>query len=115
MKNFLAGFRHAWKGISLAFISERNVKIHFAIATLTIAGGFYCNITSTEWCIIILCIGLVLALELINTAIENLTDLVTQEWKPLAGKVKDVAAGAVLIASLSALIIGVILFSKYLI
>ncbi len=115
MKKFLIGFQYALRGVALAFISDRNIRVHVVIAFLTIAGSFYYNITSTEWCIVILCIGLVITTELVNTSIEDLVDLVTTEWKPLAGKVKDIAAGAVLVASIAALIIGLIIFRKHVI
>jgi diacylglycerol kinase len=115
MKEFLKAFSYALKGIVAAFKSERNIKVHVVIAALTIAGGFYYRITATEWCAVSLCIGLVLAFELMNTAIEDLVDLVTQEWKPQAGKIKDAAAGAVLIASVAALVVGLIVFRKYVI
>ena len=62
---------------------------------------------------ILFSIALVLSLEMLNSSIENLVDLVTLERKPLAGKIKDVAAGAVLVASIIALVIGVIVFRKY--
>jgi diacylglycerol kinase len=79
-----------------------------------VGAGFYLSIQPIEWCIILMCISLVISLELINTAVENLVDLVTLERKPLAGKIKDIAAGAVLIASAISLIIGIIVFRKYL-
>lgn len=89
------------------------MKVQILVALITVGAGFYFSITATEWCIILLAIGLVLGLEMINTSIESLVDLVTLERKPLAGKIKDIAAGAVLVASVIALIIGVIIFRKY--
>ena len=77
--------------------------------------GFYLSIAAIEWCILLLCIALVIGLELVNTALENLVDLVTRERNPLAGKVKDIAAGAVLVVSIITVIIGLIIFRKYLV
>jgi len=88
-------------------------KIHLAAATVVIALGFNFNITSVEWLIILIMIGLVICTELINSSIENLTDLVTQQKNPLAGKVKDIAASAVLVMSILSVVVGLIIFTKY--
>jgi diacylglycerol kinase len=114
MKNFFKSFLFAIKGVIASFEEQRNLKVQILVAMLTIGASFYFAITATEWCLVIFSIGLVISLEMFNTAIEDLVDLVTSEWKPLAGKVKDMAAGAVLIASVMAVIIGVIIFRKYL-
>ncbi len=114
MKDFLKSFIYALNGIGASFREQRNLKVQTIIAIITIGAGFYFNITATEWCFILLSIAAVIGLEMINTAIESLVDLVTQERKPLAGKVKDVAAGAVLFASVMAVVTGVIIFRKYL-
>lgn len=113
MKGFLRSFLYALQGLRASFSEQRNLKVQTLVALITVGAGFYFSITSTEWCIILLTIGLVLGLEMINTSIESLVDLVTLERKPLAGKIKDIAAGAVLAASVMALIIGVIIFRKY--
>lgn len=113
MKNFIRSFYYALNGIKLSFLQQRNLKVQTLIATITIASGIYFNITVIEWCIVLLATGLVIGLEIINTAIENLVDLVTTEWKPLAGKIKDMAAGAVLTASIVSLVVGIIVFKKY--
>jgi diacylglycerol kinase len=115
MKDFFKAFVYATRGIVASFTSERNLKVHLAVAAITITAGFYFKITAPEWCAVIICIGLVLAFEIINTAIENLVDLVTGEWTPLAGKIKDAAAGAVLVISIVSLVVGLIVFRKYLI
>jgi diacylglycerol kinase len=106
-------FIYAGRGILAAFLSERNLKVHLALATITIASGFYFRITPMEWCAVIICIGLVFAFEIMNTAIEDLVDLVTEEWTPLAGKIKDTAAGTVLVVSIMSLAVGIIVFKKY--
>jgi diacylglycerol kinase len=114
MKEFLKSFIYALKGIGAAMREQRNLKVQALIAFITIGAGFYFKITWLEWCLILFAIALVISLEIMNSAVENLVDLVTQERKPLAGKVKDFAAGAVLFASIMALIIGIIVFRKYL-
>jgi diacylglycerol kinase len=113
VNKFLKSFYYALSGIRGSFRGQRNLKVQSAMALLTVGAGFYFSITATEWCIILLIIGLVLGLEMMNTAIEGLVDLVTLEHKPLAGRIKDIAAGAVLLASILAVIIGVIVFRKY--
>ncbi len=114
MKDFFRSFGYACKGILEGFHSERNFKIQLSIATITVGAGFYFHISSTDWCIILLCIALVLTAELINTSIEKLVDLTTRERVPLAGKIKDMAAGAVLIISTVSLIVAIVIFTKYL-
>lgn len=113
MNGFFRSFLYALQGLRASFWEQRNLKVQTLVGLITVGAGFYFSITATEWCIILLAIGLVLGLEMINTSIESLVDLVTLERKPLAGKIKDIAAGAVLIASVIALIIGVIIFRKY--
>jgi diacylglycerol kinase len=113
LKSFFRSFTYAWNGMRVSLAGQRNLKVQFAIATITIGAGFYFRIDGIEWCLILFSIALVLSLEMVNSSIENLVDLVTLERKPLAGKIKDVAAGAVLVASVIAVIIGVIVFRKY--
>ncbi len=109
----LKSFRYAFKGFATALREQRNLKIHLGAALLVIALGFWFKISAVEWCILLIMIGLVIAAELINTSLENLTDLVTKDQHPLAGKVKDIAAASVLVLSLVSVIIGVVVFSKY--
>jgi diacylglycerol kinase len=114
MHAIIKSFRYAVHGIKSSF-NHRNVIIEGCIAVLVVIAGFYFQIEGWEWCIIILCIGFVIALEIMNSAIENTVNLITSEWLPLAGKIKDLAAGAVLIASVASVIAGIIIFYKYLI
>lgn len=78
-----------------------------------IIAGIVLGITRTEWIMVVMCIGTVIAAELFNTAIEKLVDLVSPERHPVAGRVKDIAAGAVLICAVAAAIIGLIIFIPY--
>ena len=78
---------------------------------MVVAAGFLFRIDAVAWCIILICIGVVIAFEAINTALEHLADAVNPETHPLVGKAKDVAAAAVLIASIVAGIVGIIIFA----
>ena len=93
---------------------EQNLSFHLIASVIVIIAGFVLGITRTEWMIIALCIGVVIAAELFNTAIEKLVDLVSPERHPIAGQVKDIAAGAVLICAAAAAIVGLIIFIPYL-
>lgn len=108
-----ASFGYAFEGIRTGIRNERNMKIHcVAIILVTLAGTLF-QITATQWCICLLLFALVASLELVNTAIEAVVDLVTEEKKPLAKIAKDTAAGAVLFAAIISVIIGCIIFLPY--
>jgi diacylglycerol kinase len=106
-------FHCAWNGIRYAFKTQRNMKIHSVAPWGVIALGWYCGIQSWEWAVLVLTMGLVLAAELINTAVEKTVDLYTAKLNPLAGLAKDLAAGAVLVTAIAALIIAGIIFVPY--
>lgn len=108
-------FQYAGNGLIVAVKTQQNLRIHLFAAGLLIMAGFIFNITITEWLVVVLVIGGVITAELINTAIEFLVDLVSPEYHPLAGKIKDIAAGAVLITALVALIAGLLIFLPYII
>lgn len=103
-------FQYAFNGIFILFKEETNARIHLIVATITIMAGWMLKISITEWCFVTLCITLIMMAEAFNTAIENLTDLVSPKIHPLAGKTKDLAAGAVLILSIGSVIVGLIIF-----
>lgn len=106
----VASFGHAFRGVWSALRSEVHLRFH-ALATAVVVGlGFYCGITRLEWALVVISVACVWSAELMNTAIEALTDLASPEYHPLAGKAKDVAAGAVLLAALGALVVGVLVF-----
>ena len=109
-KKIINSFKYAFEGIFTAFKAEKNMKIHFIIMLLVIILGIMLKISSVEWIICIILFGFVISLELVNTAIENTVDLITQEKHPKAKIAKDVAAGAVLVAAITAVIIGLIIF-----
>lgn len=114
LKKRIKSFGYAFMGIASLLKKEHNAWIHCLAIVVVTSLGFYFHITPTEWCIVLLCFGMVLAAEGFNTAIERLVDLVSPERHPVAGDVKDVAAGAVLICAIAAAIIGCIIFLPYL-
>jgi len=109
-KRFIKSFSDAAKGIVYLFKSQYNARIELIIAFLVIIAGILFRINLSEWLIIFVCIALVLGLEGINTAIEVLTNKVHPGFDTEIGKVKDIAAGAMLIASIVAAVIGFIIF-----
>ena len=110
MKKIVKSFTYAFNGLKLCFASEVNFKIHLLSAILVLLLGVVFRISSTEWLAIIFCIAFVTALEMINTAIEKLCDVVNAAFDPGIKKVKDITAGAVLVAAVGSLVIGVIIF-----
>lgn len=113
-KKQLRSFRYAWKGICSCVGKEQNLSFHLIATTVVVAAGVCLGITRTEWMIVTGCIGVVVAAELFNTAIEKLVDLVSPEYHPIAGQVKDIAAGAVLVCAIAAAVIGILVFFPYL-
>jgi diacylglycerol kinase len=106
----VASFGHAFRGVWAALNSEVHLRFH-ALATVVVIGlGFYYAISRLEWALVSISVACVWSAELMNTAIEALTDLASPEYHPLAGKAKDVAAGAVLLAALGALVVGLLVF-----
>jgi len=108
-------FKFALRGLNAAVRSEPHMRLHVLSAIGVVVAGFFFDVTNTEWCLLVGCIGLVFTAEIFNTAIETLTNLVSPDWHQLAGKAKDLAAGAVLAASIAAAIVGSIIFLPYLI
>lgn len=109
-KGFIESFNYAVAGIIHALKNERNMKIHIGISILVILLSLFFNFTRIEMLILIVTIILVLMAEMINTAIEDTIDLITNEFHPLARIVKDTAAGVVLLAAINALVVGYLLF-----
>lgn len=110
LKKRIESFKFAFQGIGHFVKSEPNVIIHLIAAVIAVSLGIFFEINITEWCLIVLAIGMVLSAEAFNTALEYLTDLVSPDYHELAGKTKDVAAAAVLITAISAATIGAIIF-----
>lgn len=103
-------FKHAIRGIRMVLKSERNMQIHLFFVFAVVVAGILCRISTTEWLVCMLAFGMVMGAEMLNTAIETLVDLVSPGHNELAGKSKDIAAGAVLISALFAAIAGLVIF-----
>ncbi len=110
IRKCLNSFRFAYNGIKHCARSENNFRVHLLATVAVLLAGFYSKLSEIEWCMIVLAIGLVLVTEMVNSAIEKLVDLVSSEQNSKAGLVKDMAAGAVLVAAIAACIIGGIVF-----
>lgn len=106
----LKSFVYAFEGIVDFIKFEHQALMHASAALLVVVSGFYFDISNLEWVGVVFAIGLVFVSEMLNTAIEKLTDMVSPQINPQAKIVKDLAAGAVLIASLTAFSIGLIIF-----
>ncbi len=103
-------FADAGRGIRMAVQSERNLRIHLAVIPIVVATGIIMGLSGMEWVAIVFSIGIVIVAELVNSALEYLADTVHPEVDPGIRNAKDVAAGAVLIAVLAAVVVGVIIF-----
>lgn len=109
-KNIFDSFSHAFQGMIYGFRTTKNLWVDFIAAIVVVIMGFIFKITTTEWLSIIICIGLVMALELTNTAIEEAVNLAMPKIHPIAKISKDVAAGAVLFAALISVFVGCVIF-----
>jgi diacylglycerol kinase len=101
---------HALRGIGVLLATQANARLHAAATVTVVALGVWLHIEPLEWALLAAVIGLVFCAEALNTAIEILTDLVSPRWHALARDAKDVAAGAVLLASVAALAVGLWVF-----
>jgi len=109
--NLFTSFKYAWAGISYAFTTQRNFRVHTGVGIIAISLCWALNIGTTEIAIICLTIGAVLVMEILNTALESLVDLtVGQTYHELAKVAKDCAAGAVLMSAIIALLIAALIF-----
>lgn len=106
----LFSFTNAFRGIGFAFCTQTNIKIHTLTAVLVSAAGFYFRISVTEWTMLIFCIAAVISAELLNTAIEIMADHFCPHYHTKVKRIKDCAAGAVLITSIGSAAIGCLIF-----
>ena len=109
-KDIRESFRHALCGLEDAWNSERNMRIHSLAAALAVAAGFWLKLDKLEWLFLLSAIFLVVTMEMLNTALERVVNLFTKEYHPLARVAKNAAAGAALLASLYALVVGILIF-----
>jgi len=107
----IESFNHAFEGIIHVLRTQRNMRIHFAVATLVLVGALALGVDKLELIALLLAVAFVLIAEMVNTAIEGAIDVATTSFDPMAKLAKDIAAGAVLIASAVAVAIGYLVFS----
>ena len=110
MSGFLRSFVFAGRGLAGGLRGQRNATVMIVLAAAALALGWIYGISTVEWAVLALAVGLVLALELVNTALEELIDLVCPDYDPDFGRIKDILAGAVLLASLAAAAAGLLIF-----
>lgn len=106
-------FKNAFNGLFWAFSTQPNFKIHFILALLAVLAGFYFKISFLEMTILILTIVFGFAVEMVNTSIEAMTDLITMRWSKQAKIAKDVAAGMMLITAIGAVIVAILILGPY--
>lgn len=110
----LKSFKYAFNGIRVLYMYEHNFRIHTIAALLVVSLGYYLEITRIDWALLVFAIAFVFVTEALNTAIESTCDAVTLEFRPSLKIAKDVAAGAVLFASITAVIIAALVLKPYL-
>ncbi|GIX03721.1 MAG: diacylglycerol kinase [Planctomycetaceae bacterium] len=103
---FWMSLQHACRGLKAAVVGEKNIRIHLMAALLAMSTGVVMRLNTWEWALLVGTIAAVLTTELLNTALEQIVDLISPGYHPQAGLIKDVAAGAVLVMSLGAAILG---------
>lgn len=109
---FICSFGYAIEGFRTAVATERNIKVQLLVGVLAIVAGVVLRIDALSWVLVLLCIGLVLFAELVNTSIEAIVDLATQDLHPLAKRAKDIAAASVFTLSITAAVVGIIVFAR---
>lgn len=110
IKERIYSFKYAFDGFKTLIKDEHNARIHLIATAIAVMAGIYFEINRTEWINILFTIGLVISMEAINSAIENLSDIVCPEKNPIIKKVKDLSALAVLICAIVAILIGILIF-----
>lgn len=113
MAKLLKSFGWAMNGIQTVWSEEKNFRIESFIALAVIVLGFCFDFSTFEWVMIVSCIGAVLGAEMVNTAVEDLCNKVEPNTDPIIGKIKDMMGGFVLLVSMTAVIIGIIIFANY--
>jgi undecaprenol kinase/diacylglycerol kinase (ATP) len=109
-QSLFKAFYHAWKGIQQFFLYDRNGRIHLGAAIAAVMMGFILPVSNVEWIVLLVCIAAVIALEMINAAIEKLCDMVHEAYHPMIRIIKDISAGAVLWVSMVSAVIAAIIF-----
>lgn len=107
----MRSFRHAAHGLRLLWREQHNARVHLIVALTVVAGGALLKLTALEWAVVLLLIGWVISVEALNSALEYLCDKVSPTQDPIIGKVKDVAAAAVLVSAVTAVGVGLVIFA----
>lgn len=110
----IISFKHAWDGIWYSITTQPNFRVHLFVAFIVIFSAWHFEVTKMEWIVLLLAIALALIAEMLNTAIESVTDILILEFNKHAKTAKDVAAGMVLVSAVCAAIIGFVVFWPYL-
>ncbi|MFZ4398842.1 MAG: diacylglycerol kinase family protein [Bacteroidales bacterium] len=113
LKDRLKSFVYAFNGIKYVIASQHNIWIHIVISILVLFLAFIFKLNNNEWIAIILAMGIVFSAEVFNSALELLVDFISPDYNEKAGKIKDIAAAAVLLAAIAAAITGCIIFTPY--
>lgn len=115
MKKFFESFKYAWRGIAYIFRTERNFRFHVAIGFVIIILMIYYRVTANQAIFLSYAIGSVLILEIINTVLERVTDILKPRVHPYAAVMKDLMAAAVLLAAIGAILAGILILGPYII
>lgn len=110
--DFRRSFLFALQGLRTAVTTERNIKVMLVIGACAVVAGLVLRIDLLSWAIVLLCCGVVISAELVNTAVETVVDLVSPEFHPLAGRAKDIAAAAVWVLSAIVGVVGLLVFAN---
>ena len=106
--NFFVSFKFAGEGVLHAIRTQRNFRFHLVAAVVIALFGAWLRLSCESWAILALTVGVVLVIEMVNTAAEAMVDLTSPDYHPLAKLVKDVAAGAVLVGAITAVVVGLL-------
>lgn len=114
LRDLLRSFRYAFQGIFRVVRTERNMRIHLTAVVYVTVLGLLAKLDAPRWTAVLLCFGAVIAAELINTALENVSDVVSPERNPKIGAAKDAAAGAVLTLAIASVCVAAVIFGPWL-
>ncbi len=107
-------FRHASRGLVWALSSQANLRVHLVVGVVVLIAALIFRFSAIEFALLFVCISIVVAAELVNTALEVLIDYAWPERQPMVGRAKDVAAAAVLLAAIGTAVVGILLFGRHL-
>ncbi len=103
-------FRDAFRGLREGVRGQSSFSVHIFVAAAVVAAGVVLGVDLSEWCVLVLCIAIVLCAEMFNSALESLAKAVTDQWDPHVGRALDIGSGAVLIAAIGAMFVGTMIF-----